>query len=270
MKYWQIFILSFFLAFSVNARPTRDFGQSSRSALPASYIKALVWNIHAGKDESFASELKTLNRGTHLQLFQEADLTDELESILLEHDYSYTHARSYTSALSGAIKGVATASVARATNTRALRSTVNEFGVVSPKAVLLQTFKIENRKKDLLVVNVHAINFVTNKLFKEHMNQIIKAIKSHTGSVLMAGDFNTWNKERLSYLDKELSRLSITRASLGQGRTRFPDLGRWFGVQLGGALDQVYIRDLTIRYSEIHAWSESSDHKPIEIHFSVN
>ncbi|MBH48931.1 MAG: hypothetical protein CME71_12255 [Halobacteriovorax sp.] len=151
-----------------------------------------------------------------------------------------------------------------------LRSTVNEFGVVSPKAVLLQTFKIEKRTQDLLVVNVHAINFVTNNLFKEHMDQVIKAVRSHKGPVFMAGDVNTWNRERLRYLDVALSKISISRASLGQGRTRFPDLGRWFGMQLGGALDQVYTRGLTIRFSEVHAWSNSSDHKPIEVHFSIN
>ncbi len=255
---------------SAQANTPRTFGQTSREKLPASYLKALVWNIHAGKAANFSVELEKLSRGTHLHLFQEVDLTDELESTLLENDYLYTHANSYVSAISGAVKGVATGSVAPAQTNRMLRSTVNEFGVVSPKAVLLQTFKIEKRTQDLLVVNVHAINFVTNNLFKEHMDQVIKAVRSHKGPVFMAGDFNTWNRERLRYLDVALSKISISRASLGQGRTRFPDLGRWFGMQLGGALDQVYTRGLTIRFSEVHAWSNSSDHKPIEVHFSIN
>lgn len=269
MKSWHIFIFLFWLPLSLVAQTTTDFGQNSRVALPSSYIKALVWNIHAGAHEDFNHEFKKLSRNMHLGLFQEVDLNDSLESALLMADLAYTHARSYISPISGDKKGVAIGSVSPAQLTRALRSPVSEFGVATPKAVLLQTFKLENRKEELLVVNVHAINFVTNKMFYSHIDQILKAIKSHKGPMLIAGDFNTWNDQRLTYLDRQMSKQLIARAHLGRGRSQFPDIGRWFGVQTGGAFDQVYTRGVKLRFAEVHAWANSSDHKPIEIHFSI-
>src|SRR5690606_8856652 len=184
-------------------------------------------------------------------------------------DVRYTHARSFISPVSGSDKGVATGSVAKAKITRALRSPVSELGVTTPKVVLLQTFKIENRTKELMVVNVHAINFVTNEMFRAHIEQIIKAIRAHQGPVVAAGDFNTWNEGRLKSLDQMMDAIGLTRVSLGVGRSEFPDLGRWFGVQTGGAFDQVYARGINVRFKTVHADIATSDHRPIELHFSI-
>src|SRR5690606_31094917 len=178
-------ILSAIFLFSIiaHAQTTQGFGYAKREALPASYIKMLIWNIHAGKDEGFARDYAELASGHHLMLLQEADLTSELRADLLIHDVRYTHARSVISPVSGSDKGVATGRVAKAKIARALRSPVSELGVTTPKVVLLQTFKIENRTKELMVVNVHAINFVTNEMFRAHIEQIIKAIRAHQGPV---------------------------------------------------------------------------------------
>lgn len=266
-------IVAFFLlasSFVAMAQTTSTFGTFSRQELPPSYIKMLVWNIHAGKDELFARDFSELSRGQHLVVLQEADLSNDLKDSLLPNDFFYTHARSYISPISKKIKGIATGSVSRPSTTRALRSPVSEFGVATPKAVLLQTFKIAKRKKQLLVVNVHAINFVTNEMFRAHINQIIKAIKAHKGPIVAAGDFNTWNEGRLKDLDVAMYSQGLSRVSLGIGRSQFPNLGRWFGVQTGGPFDQIYARGIEIRFKEVHAGINSSDHKPMEMHFSIN
>ncbi len=251
------------------AQITTDFGHHSREALPSSYIKTLIWNIHAGESNDFRKEFEQLSKNQHLTLLQEVDLNTELEANLLISDLYYTHAKSFISPLSGNKKGVATGSVSLPVTSRALRSTVVEFGVTTPKAVLVQLYKLTNRSEKLLVVNVHAINFVTNEMFKKHIDQIMKAVKFHHGPAILAGDFNTWNRQRLVYLDQQMKMQQFDRLSFKQGRSAFPNIGRWFGVQTGGEFDQVYTRGLEIRYKEIHAGSNSSDHKPIEIHFSV-
>lgn len=255
---------------TLSAQTISHFGQTSVAALPASYIKMLVWNIHAGKDQLFTRDFSELSRGQHLVILQEADLHNDLKDSLLPKDFLYTHARSYISPLSKKLKGVATGSVSAVSVTRALRSPVNEFGVTTPKAVLLQTFKVANKKDQLLVVNVHAINFVTNEMFRAHINQIVKAIKAHKGPIVAAGDFNTWNEGRLKDLDVAMYTLGLSRVSLGIGRSQFPNLGRWFGVQTGGPFDQIYARGIEVRFKEVHASIHSSDHKPMEMHFSIN
>ena len=265
----KLILILLTLSFSAYSQITSDFGYETRAELPSSYIKALVWNIHGGTNEAFKSEYEKLSKNQHLTLLQEANLNTELEANLLQTQLYYTHAKSYISPLSGNKKGVTTGSVSRPTTSRALRSTVVEFGATTPKAVLVQLYKLSNTDKKLLVVNVHAINFVTNDMFQEHIQQIIKAIKFHAGPALIAGDFNTWNKERLKYVDQQMNILKINRVSFKAGRSSFPNIGRWFGVQTGGEFDQIYIRGLETRYKHIHADSYSSDHKPIEIHFSL-
>lgn len=270
MKTWRILIFSLLaLPLLSYAQVTTNFGISTRSELPSNYIKALIWNIHAGEHVEFRSDYQYLTKDSHLLLMQEVDLNSALESTLEDIDLYFTHAKSYISPLSGNKKGIATASVAKPVTTRALRSNVVEFGATTPKAVLVQLYKLSDRKESLLVVNVHAINFVTNEMFYQHINQIMKAIKFHKGPALIAGDFNTWNKSRLQYLDNEMNKQALERVQFNGGRSSFPNLGRWFGVEIGGELDQVYFRGINIRFKEVHSAIDSSDHKPIEIHFSI-
>ncbi|PIP89601.1 MAG: hypothetical protein COW01_11530 [Bdellovibrionales bacterium CG12_big_fil_rev_8_21_14_0_65_38_15] len=270
MKAWLILVFSILLLPTIgSAQITSTFGVDSRSELPSGYIKALIWNIHAGEDVNFRSDYHQLAKDSHLLLMQEVDLNSSLQSTLEDTELYFTHAKSYISPLSGNKKGVATASVSKPSTTRALRSSVVEFGATTPKAVLVQLYKLSDRKDSLLVVNVHAINFVTNEMFYQHIDQIIKAIKFHKGPALVAGDFNTWNKSRLRYLDNQMNKQNIERVKFNGGRSSFPNIGRWFGVEIGGEFDQVYTRGIKVRFKEIHSSITSSDHKPIEIHFSI-
>lgn len=270
MKRWRILLLLMFcLPVLGQAQIVTEFGAASRAELPSSYIRALIWNIHAGDHIDFNSDYRALTKQSHLALLQEVDLSFALQSTLEDTELFFTHAKSYISPFSGNKKGVATASVSKPITTRALRSNVVEFGATTPKAVLVQLFKLSKRKDSLLVVNVHAINFVTNQMFYQHIDQIIKAIKFHQGPALVAGDFNTWNKNRLQYLDEKMKDLKIERLRFNGGRSAFPSIGRWFGVEIGGELDQVYTRGIKVRFKEVHAKIGSSDHKPIEIHFSI-
>ena len=57
---------------------------------------------------------------------------------------------------------------------------------------MLQWFPITGTDQQLLVVNVHAINFVMLHTFEAFIKQLISAMKNHHGPILLAGDFNTW------------------------------------------------------------------------------
>ncbi len=270
MKRWRILILLLIaMPFIGHAQITANFGIATRNELPSSYIKAILWNIHAGEHVDFPSDYQHLTKDSHLLLMQEVDLNSSLQSTLEDTELYFTHAKSYISPLSGNKKGIATASVSKPTTTRALRSNVVEFGATTPKAVLVQLYKLSDRKESLLVANVHAINFVTNEMFYQHIDQIMKAIKFHHGPALIAGDFNTWNKSRLQYLDNEMNKQDLERVQFNGGRSSFPNIGRWFGVEIGGEFDQVYSRGINVRFKEVHSSIQSSDHKPIEIHFSI-
>ncbi len=73
-----------------------------------------------------------------------------------------------------------------------------------PKTTLITTYKLLPSNKLILVVNVHGINMVNLGEYKAQLFEIINNISGHNGPIIFAGDFNTRNKERLSFLLREL------------------------------------------------------------------
>ncbi len=76
-----------------------------------------------------------------------------------------------------------------------------------------------------------------------------------TGHVVFAGDFNTWNKERFTYLDGKLKAIGFTYAHFEQrGLLK---------------LDHIWVRDVAIESTLCDYSNHSSDHYPITMRFGV-
>lgn len=113
---------------------------------------------------------------------------------------------------------------------------------------------------DLLVVNVHAINFVLNQVFNDELAAIVALIKHHDGPLIMAGDFNTWNAKRLRYL-------RALMASLALNEVHFDD-NHHIKRFLWHPLDYVFYRGLRVEQARaINTYI--SDHNPVLTTFSL-
>jgi len=261
--------LVLFFALAASAAEITRFGVAQESALPLEGIKVLVWNTYQGGDNNFTYDYRGLADTKHLALLQEANLTQDMRKSLGEVPMGYTHAQSFRSAIGRVRMGVATGSVAKDVQATGLVSPVREVRSTTRKAALIQHFALEGRMDSLMVTNVHAINFVPNGDFVRHIEQIAAAMLSHEGPMLVGGDFNTWNVQRLHHLDRIFGRLGLTRVIFPPGRTRFPNIGVIFGVQTGGELDQVYTRGLNVTSRSVNTDVTSSDHQPLELQLSV-
>jgi endonuclease/exonuclease/phosphatase (EEP) superfamily protein YafD len=134
-----------------------------------------------------------------------------------------------------------------------LRSPDAEPVLGTPKMALITTYDLAFSDDDLLVVNVHGINFRTGGAFAAQMAMIERAVASHVGPMILAGDFNTWSsgrKETLTHMTRALGLSPVEPADDERGFLR---------------LDHVFVRGLSVRGARFVNGLDSSDHAPIAV-----
>lgn len=243
--------------FNLTLSQTVSYGESKNlhSKLPST-IRVLVWNIHKGLDEKLPQDFKNVAQKTDLALFQESvsqvEFTNKLTSA--NPKLTWTQTKSFQRR-NGDYTGVATGSTAKPVYEESVVSTVKEPLLKTSKTFLISEFAIDGKSENLLVANIHAINFVTNSSFEIHINQLISKISLHKGPLLVAGDFNTWNSGRMKYLNQSL--IAIGLQPIQVPRTGFLKLDHIYsrGLRLINVFDLNYI--------------DSSDHKPLMADFSA-
>lgn len=122
--------------------------------------------------------------------------------------------------------------------------------------VIGTTYPIQGNSQKLLVLNVHAINFVTMPNFKRQMRQLEEKIILHNGPVFLGGDFNTWLTQRSHFLNNMTEDLGMELATFSPDRR-----SRHFGR----CIDHVFVRGLKILSASCHYEIGSSDHQPLEL-----
>jgi endonuclease/exonuclease/phosphatase (EEP) superfamily protein YafD len=175
-------------------------------------------------------------------------LSHELEL----HDYSYVLSPNIETKKH--IFGVLSAFRASCESEISLLTKKQELKYTTHKISLITHHKLSNGKT-LLVVNLHAINFVHNRDFKYELEYIYLAIKSHKEAMIVAGDFNTWNLKRVHYLQEFADSLSLKRV----GFSDESNIKKIFA----NSLDYIFYRDLNLIYSEVIESKKISDHNPI-------
>ncbi|MBI5556952.1 MAG: endonuclease/exonuclease/phosphatase family protein [Deltaproteobacteria bacterium] len=233
-----------------------SFGQTSAPSISCRF-GVLVWNIHKAKRGSWASDFQHLIAGKDLVLLQEAFLRPAMLDMLQQTSHlRWDLAAGFTRRLNAIDVGVMTGCRAKPRDLFFLRSPVHEPLVRLPKMAIGTRYGLENCDRELLVLNVHAINFVRINKFKRQMRQLEKVLDSHDGPILLGGDFNTWLASRTHFLKEMTSNLHLDLATFCPDRR-----SRYFGQ----ALDHVFVRGLKIISASCHYEIRSSDHQPIEL-----
>ncbi|OFZ20221.1 MAG: hypothetical protein A2X94_09525 [Bdellovibrionales bacterium GWB1_55_8] len=233
-----------------------QFGSSGEKSLIPDHLRVLVWNVHKAVDQRFSHDLARLASRSDLMILQEAVLNPrdrDFLGISSEHEW---HMASSFFFDGGIGTGVATGARAAPFSVGFVRSPMGELFVWTPKMTLISSYKLRGMIRRLLVVNVHAINFVDRISFFASMTKIERAIKDHDGPVILAGDFNTWSPSRLAFLGLMAFRNRLKSVSFKRD-SRFL------------RLDHVLVRELGVEDAELMDEIESSDHKPISLVLSV-
>ncbi len=222
--------------------------------LPSTF-SLLTWNIYKQQGD-WQTELDRWVGDSNLLLLQEARSSEELHHWLQQRHYHWFQVAAFN--WEQKANGVLTASTGQAS--RVCGQRIREPATRIPKSLLFSYYSLEGASQQLLVVNLHAVNFsLRGRTYQEQLDRISGFIENYGGPVIVAGDFNRWNPRR-----ERLLRLWAGREQLSEAvptpdhRTRF----------IGYPLDAVFYRGLTLEQAQSMR-SEASDHGPLKVSFRV-
>ncbi|OUR96361.1 hypothetical protein A9Q84_08375 [Halobacteriovorax marinus] len=242
----------------------KHFGQTKLNEIDGDEINLFVWNIYKAEYVQWFEQYESQLDKFDLFLIQEMLTKPELIDIFSSNDsISYETATSFVFKKSGFHTGIATGSKVKTSWKRYLRSKKREPIVGTPKLTLFTKYPIKNSERELMVVNIHAINFVPSFSLYSQLNDAAKIIKDHDGPAIFAGDFNTWTLEKQVFLRKITQKLGFKEV-LFKNDTR--------KRMLGWILDFIFVRDLEVIDSKVHDELDGSDHKAIsaKLRYSEN
>lgn len=213
-------------------------------------VRVLSWNIEKGFNLGWEEDLREFAADADFILLQEAVLKEEMQSPQ-DRNLFWSFSKGYTT--DHYTSGVLIASQLQPVFTCTLH--ITEPWLRSPKSSLLSYFTQKNGQS-LVVVNLHAINFTLGvEEFHTQLASIESILEDHSGQLIIAGDFNTWNNERRQLLDEFSATLKL-KASVFQPDDRT--------YKFGHALDHVFFRNFDMASAQVQSVN-TSDHNPLNV-----
>lgn len=225
-------------------------------ALDANHISLINWNIYKGQRENWASDFNQHIQRQDIVVLQEAVLKQELYQALNRQQLHWSLNTAFY--YEDAEAGVLTASKVRALRSCGLRAT--EPLIRIPKTILISEYRLSNSEHNLLVANIHSINFTLGTwAYTQQIASLANAIRHHEGPVIVAGDFNTWSDSRMGIVNLMAELLSLDAVTYKQHNRL---------LMFGNPLDHVFYRGLELIKEETLQVT-SSDHNPIKVTFRI-
>ena len=218
----------------------------------------LCWNVHKNNQKHskfqdfLAKEVK--EKAVDLILFQEAGFRDNQHFELPEFSYDAAANLEFKEEF----YGVLTASRTESKYANAYLSEGRESLFGPHKSLLLSEYPL-GKSGSLLILNVHAINFRENQRYNKELERFLKLLESYQGPMILAGDFNSWNKQRREKLQKITERLSLKEV-------RFEKTAK-VKAFMGKTLDFIFYRELELIEAVVMDEHKLSVHNPLFVRF---
>jgi len=212
-------------------------------------LSFFIWNIQKNV-KSWRDSLEKWQGQSDFTLLQEFNYTNEFKEFL-KKSRPFQFATAYVYKEEKHLTGVAISSKVKPAKKKVLYSNYKEPIIRMPKVTQFQWYKVKNKKEKLLIVNIHAINFVPTNLFIDQMVHVENVIREHQGAVVFAGDFNTWSFELTKYMKKMMERLNLSPVYFK------PDHRKRFR---GYPLDHAFVRGGKIENAKVIRLEKASDH----------
>jgi len=219
----------------------------------------LCWNVaKLTLKSSFKDFVDKLVNEHRLDILLLQEVKKNISNEIELHDYSYVLSPNIETKKH--IFGVLSAFKSSCVNELSLLSKKQELRYATHKTTLITNHKISN-EQTLLIVNLHAINFVKSGDFKHELDEIYLSIKNHQGAMIVAGDFNTWNAKRVAYLREFSLSLELKEVNFNNEK----DIKRVFSNRL----DYIFYRGVELVSSNVINSKKISDHNPIIAKFKL-
>jgi endonuclease/exonuclease/phosphatase (EEP) superfamily protein YafD len=223
--------------------------------LKADSIQVLNWNIAKGIHRGWQQDLRALSHNKQIVMIQEARLGPDLAAAFAPEQH-FSFSLGFCTSLHAT--GVLTASASPASSHQRFRTA--EPLLRTPKALLVTEYRLEDSHLSLLVANIHAVNFSLGmRSFSHQLQNLHSLLKHHQGPLIVSGDFNTWHRKRVTYLDEMIADLQLSSIDYDADHRK-----RAFGHHI----DHIFFRGLQLREAATHRVT-SSDHNPMEAVFSL-
>lgn len=219
-------------------------------------IAVLNWNIYKENLSGWSEDLRNFGKKKDLILLQEAHLDNEFQATLAEKGvyWNFNSAFNYK----GAATGVMIASKISPIESCGLQEIEPLYGL--PKTALVSLYPIANSSKQLMVANIHGVNFTLGTAIYQKQFQALKQLlDNHTGPIILAGDFNNWSDGRTAVIEELAGELGLIALS-------FEDDERT--TVFNSPIDHILYRGLDVVSNDVHS-VESSDHNPITAVFRL-
>ena len=227
---------------------------TSCKAFVADTFGILCWNVYKNnlKNPAFKPFMKKLAAKKQIDflLFQEANFRNNLKCGLQEFAFEAAANIEYR----GEFYGVLTASRVNAQKSQAYLSKGKESLFGPYKSLLLDYYPFRDGTQ-LLVLNIHAINFRENQRYNIELERLNELVKNHSGPMIIAGDFNSWNTKRTEKLHKARKALSLDTVTFKEGSK--------VKSFMGNHLDFIFYRGMKLLDSAVLDNHGLSDHNPL-------
>lgn len=226
-----------------------------------STIRILVWNMYKARLAGWKEDFESFTKDKELVILQESVINTSYDPLFhATENFEWVMAKTHKNRITQATTGVKTGSLVKSMRQSYFMTNDVEPLLRTPKMLLATTYPVAGLEHELLVVNIHAINFVSFAKYNRQLQQIAEAIGEHKGPVILAGDFNTWNALRFKSLRAATAKMDLQEIPLTR-KGRF--------VHLNKDLDHVFSRGLDVVKTEVLMGVKSSDHYPIVVEFAV-
>ena len=229
-------------------------------------ITVVNWNVQKGKHPQLARDLKFLleQEKPDIVFLQEAK-ADLFEPEQMGGYFAQGWRYPWPG---GQTVGVVTLSRIPSVRIQPVPTKYREFGVITPKVSLVTEYPMPNGQS-LLAVNVHLLNFErwSVKKIRHQLEDLKSIIAHHSGPILMAGDFNTWNQKRLQLVkeirqDTKLKEVTDFPAGRTTGDTRSTLWNEVLGIEKDLPLDRVFFLGFKPLLARVLNYN-TSNHKPL-------
>lgn len=241
--------------------------EHSTERLDVDNISILNWNIQKKNSSNlWSNEFKTLleSYNPSIVLLQECQFKKGLENLLHTEHYGFIFAPNFMDIFKNLHSGVLTASHSKYQCATIIKSHAYEPLIKVPKIFLSTTYCLSGSDDELLILNIHAINFVGFWKFISQVQQLEYSIRCHKGPVILSGDFNTWNKKRSNILNKILKDAGLSKVEFNGDHSKYIKKFLFFNP-----LDHIYYRGLTLDSREVLK-TDNSDHNPLLVSFKLD
>ena len=209
-------------------------------------ITIVSWNVQKQRDMRLQADLHALFRQQRPTLVFLQEATAELlDSTLMTGHFAPSWHYPW---LDGSATGVLTFSQVAPTRSEVMPTRWREFFLATPKVALATEYLLPDGAR-LLAVNVHCLNFERwgTLKFRAQLTALQALMATHTGPILLAGDFNTWNQRRLRLVtalaqDLQLTEVGEFSCALTTGDHQSAVVNWLLGIDRTLALDRVYYR----------------------------